>query len=102
MICQRRVKAFVGMNSNYQWQLVLVCEKMPNDIECECCNEIKSISRVLMDIKELKTILPECERQLLLLCTDDNSYHVAWETQISNLNISAHKATIFYGTIVSH
>lgn len=101
MICQRRVKAFLGMNSNYQWQLVMVCEKMPNEVDCECCNEIKSVSRVLNNIKDIGHILPSCERELLSIRTEDsNSYRIVWEKSIKYLKIDPNRATIFYGSII--
>lgn len=99
-VCQGNIRAMVGLNTNGKWQIVMICEKMSDEIECECCNEVKSATVISNEKSELLSSFRKCEKALLQQFPQDGcSYHVEWKDPhwFEKTHIDYAKTT--YGTI---
>ena len=99
-ICQGRVKAFVGVNTDQNLQIVMICEKFPYEIECECCNDVKSSTVVLTnEDKDWQSSFKLCERDILRQLPH-GTYYIKWDKELSEIKTNNY-ASIMYGTIKS-
>lgn len=97
-VCNERVKAFVGMDPHRKPQVVMMRERSPEEIECECCQEPMVVTKTGKLGADVRLLFEACEKALLAQLPQ--GYRIVWVGAIGDMVCGPDLTEIIYGTIV--